>query len=177
MLLHLQKNKQESTRKYAINEDTTLRDFYYFNRGAEERFASNQKDQESNATTDSLNLQKWKDKQIYELCFSNRGGMVMPIIIEWTYKDGTTEVDRIPVGIWKLNEQQVYKTFIKDKDVAAIRLDPYRETADINEVNGQWPVKEMPTRFELFKESGGGGRRTRGQSNGGNAMQRATGQQ
>ena len=62
----------------------------------------------------------------------------MPIIVEWIYKDGTSEIDRIPVAIWRLNEYQVSKVFIKDKEVASINLDPFKETADINEENGNW---------------------------------------
>ena len=94
----------------------------------------------------------------------------MPVIVEWTYKDGSKEVDRLPAGIWRLNEKQFSKVFVKDKEVASIRLDPMRETADIDETNQQWPVKEMPTRFQLFKQGQGTG--ARGQSNGGNSMQR-----
>ena len=75
----------------------------------------------------------------------------MPIIVEWTFKDGSKEVDRIPVTIWRLNEKNVTKLFMKNKEVVAIKLDPMRETADINEVNGMWPVKEMPSKFQLFK--------------------------
>jgi hypothetical protein len=62
------------------------------------------------------------------------------------------------------------KVFMKSKEVVAIRLDPNKETADINEANGMWPVKELPTRFQLFKAGQQGGR---GQSAGGNAMQKA----
>ena len=168
--IHLQKNKLESNRKYAVNEDTALRDFYFFNKEATEKFNNNNKDKESLTTTDKENESKWKDKNIYQLTFSNKGGMVMPIIIEWTYKDGTTEIEKIPVNIWKLNEQQVNKVFIKDKEVASIKLDPNKETADINEANGQWPLREMPSRFDLFKEETNRG--GRGQSSGGNAMQK-----
>jgi hypothetical protein len=99
----------------------------------------------------------------------------MPIIVEWTFKDGSKEVDRIPVSIWKLNEQKVTKLFVKDKEVAGIKLDPMRETADINESNGMWPVREMPSRFQLFKGasaiSGLGAPRGGGPST--NAMQKA----
>ena len=160
----------ESNRKYAVNEDTALRDFYFFNKEATEKFNNNNKDKESLTTTDKENESKWKDKNINQLTFSNKGGMVMPIIIEWTYKDGTTEIEKIPVNIWKLNEQQVNKVFIKDKEVASIKLDPNKETADINEANGQWPLREMPSRFDLFKEETNRG--GRGQSSGGNAMQK-----
>jgi hypothetical protein len=47
------------------------------------------------------------------LTFSNKGGLVMPIILEWTYKDGTKEIERIPAQVWRLNEGKVVKTFIK----------------------------------------------------------------
>ena len=57
--------------------------------------------------------QKYANKNMYELTFSNKGGLVMPIIIEWTYKDGTKEIERIPAQVWRLNENKVVKTFIK----------------------------------------------------------------
>ena len=94
----------------------------------------------------------------------------MPIIIEWTYKDGTKEIVRIPAQIWRMNEKKVMKTFVKDKEVASVKLDPMRETADIDESNNLWPVKEMPSKFNLFRQGGGP---ARGASAGGNSMQRA----
>lgn len=94
----------------------------------------------------------------------------MPVIIEWTYNDGTTEVERVPVTVWRLNEERFSKVFIKDKEVTGIRIDPFKETADIDETNNMWPVKELPSKFQLFRE---GQRVTRGASSGGNAMQKA----
>ena len=64
------------------------------------------------------------DKNMYELTFTNKGGLVMPIIIEWTYKDGTKEIERIPAQVWRKNEKKVTKTFVKDKEVASVKLDP-----------------------------------------------------
>ncbi len=109
-------------------------------------------------------------KTMYELTFSNKGGLVMPIIIEWTYKDGTKEVDRIGVNIWRKNENKVVKTFMKTREVASIKLDPMRETADINEKNQSWNIAEEPSKFQLFKARAGGGRG--GSSGSGNAMQK-----
>ena len=94
----------------------------------------------------------------------------MPIIIEWTYKDGTKEIDRIPVYIWRKNETKVIKTFIKEKEVASIKLDPLRETADIDEKNNNWPIVEEPSKFQLFKAKET--RIIRGASNGPNPMQK-----
>ncbi|MFN4286091.1 MAG: M1 family metallopeptidase [Lacibacter sp.] len=163
------RNREDKSIVFATDADTSLRDFYYYNRNADALYAQQQR--EAALRTDKENRDKWVNKHFYELTFSNKGGMVMPIIIEWTYKDGTKEVDRVPVTIWRLNEYKVTKVFVKDKEVASIRLDPMRETADIDESNNMWPVKEMPSRFTLFMQSQGGN--PRGQSGGGNSMQRA----
>ena len=31
----------------------------------------------------------------------------MPLIVEWTFKDGTKEIDRIPAQVWRYNEKKV----------------------------------------------------------------------
>ena len=98
------------------------------------------------------------NKNMYELSFSNKGGLIMPIIIEWTYKDGTKEIDRIPAQIWRKDENNVTKAFLKDKEVVSIKLDPLRETADINESNNSWPTLINPSKFKLFKSGQGLGR-------------------
>jgi hypothetical protein len=95
----------------------------------------------------------------------------MPIIIEWTYKDGSKEVEKIPAQVWRLNEKKVTKAFIKDKEVASVKLDPLRETADIDEKNNSWNKFEAPSRFTIFKQGQGPRRGAGGQS--GNPMQRA----
>ncbi len=112
---------------------------------------------------------KYESKHFYELTLSNKGGLVMPIIIEWTFKDGSKETDRIPAQIWRLNESKVVKAFMKDKEVASIKLDPLRETADIDESNNGWGEMAAPSRFQVFKSTQQG----RGQSTGGNPMQKA----
>jgi hypothetical protein len=75
----------------------------------------------------------------------------MPVIIEWTFEDGTQEIETIPVQIWRKNENQFSKVFVKDKVVTSIIIDPYKETADIDERNNNWPVKQLPSRFQVFK--------------------------
>jgi hypothetical protein len=161
------RNSKETT--YATDVDTSLRDFYYYNPGTDAAFNLEKTARESASLVDLENRPKWVNKNFYELTFSNLGGMLMPLVIEWTYKDGSKEVERIPVTIWRLNEKQVTKVFVKDKEVSAVRLDPFRETADINEANQVWPLKEIPNRFQLFKQA----QVNRFQSSGGNSMQRA----
>ena len=93
----------------------------------------------------------------------------MPVIIQWNFEDGTKEVDYISAYIWRKNENNFVKTFAKDKKVISIQLDPFKETADIDEENNSWPKMEQPTRYELFKAK----EQIRGASNGGNPMQKA----
>ena len=93
------------------------------------------------------------DKNYYELHFSNIGGLVMPIILEFTFVDRTTEVIRIPAEIWKKNSKEVKKIFILDKEVTNVRLDPFLETADVDLNNNSWPARNEPTRFQIFKEN------------------------
>ena len=77
----------------------------------------------------------------------------MPIKIEWTFKDGSKEIEEIPVEIWRKNEDDFRKVFVKNKEVTGIVIDPYRETADIDESNNNWPVKELPSRFQVYKKN------------------------
>ena len=64
--------------------------------------------------------------------------------------------------------KNVIKTFSKNKEVASVLIDPYKETADIDEKNNSWNMKETPNRFDVFKSKTVG----RGQSTGGNPMQK-----
>ncbi|REG84037.1 M1 family metallopeptidase [Algoriphagus antarcticus] len=113
------------------------------------------------------------DLNFYEITFKNVGGLVMPIILEFQYADGTSEIDRIPVEIWRKNESEVTKVFVKKKEVTQIILDPKRETADIDETSNYWPPQYQPSRFELFKGNGA----ARGASTGSNPMKRANNNQ
>ena len=91
------------------------------------------------------------DKNYYELHFSNIGGLVMPIILQFEYIDGTKEEVRIPSEVWKKNSETIKKIFILDKVLTNVKLDPFLETADVNMNNNHWPPRNEPTRFQLFK--------------------------
>tara|TARA_Y100000991_G_scaffold101418_1_gene76457 strand:+ start:1 stop:870 length:870 start_codon:yes stop_codon:yes gene_type:complete len=92
------------------------------------------------------------DKNYYEMQFSNIGGLVMPIILEFIYIDGTRENIRIPAEIWKKNSNSVKKVFILEKELSNVILDPFIETADTDRNNNYWPTKNEPTRFQLYKQ-------------------------
>ncbi len=89
----------------------------------------------------------------YELQFSNHGGLVMPIILEFEFTDGTKQVARIPCEIWKRNDEKVKKVFILDKELSRVTLDPFLETADVDRDNNYWPARIEPTRFQLYKQN------------------------
>lgn len=91
------------------------------------------------------------DKNFYEVTFKNIGGLVTPLIIEWTYDDNTKEIERIPAEIWRLNETEVSKVFVKNKVVKSIKLDPNKETADVNIMDNNFPRLEIKSDFDKFR--------------------------
>src|SRR5690606_2205563 len=98
-------------------------------------------------------MQKLEDKNIYEVTLSNQGGLVMPVIIQWTYADGTKEIEKIPAEIWRINEKKVTKVFIKDKEVTNVQLDPNGDIADVNPQNNVFPKQAgAPSKFDDFKK-------------------------
>jgi len=162
---------RESGMKFLVDVDTTLRDFYYHYK-PEVKTAVEKKPVNYYENYEPLSdsaLAALKGKYMYELYFTNKGGAVSPLIIQWNYKDGTSEVDRVHAYVWRKNEKNVVKTYAKEKEVASIVLDPYKETCDINEKNNTWNIKQAPDRFDVFKTKTVG----RGQSTGGNPMQKA----
>jgi hypothetical protein len=91
------------------------------------------------------------NKNFYEVIFKNKGGLVTPLIIEWTYEDGSVEIEKLPAEIWRLNETQVSKVFAKNKVVKNIKLDPNKETADVNISDNNFPRLEIKSDFEKFR--------------------------
>lgn len=169
------RNRDDQSISFETDADTTLRDFYWrYSRGIEP-YDSTQYEVTipAGSTTEALTddeKSKYAERYMYELSFTNKGGLVMPIIIEFTFKDGTKETVRIPAQVWRLNEKNVVKTFVLKKEVASIQLDPLRETADIDTGNNSWNTIPEPSKFTIFKQKSGA---ARGQSQGANPMQKA----
>jgi hypothetical protein len=102
---------------------------------------------------DNAIRQKLEGKNIYELSFKNVGGLVTPLVIEWTYKDGSKEIERIPAEIWRINEKEIKKVFIKEKEVVNILVDPNFELADVDVDNNTFPKKAPESKFDQFKKT------------------------
>ncbi len=148
------RNRQDKNITFLTDADTALRDFYWkYDRGIAQYDTTKYEYhvQQYDEPLDDATKQKMASKNLYELQFSNKGGLPMPLIIEWTYTDGTKEIERIPAQVWRLNENKVTKSFMKDKEVSSIKLDPNRETADIDENNNSWPKIPEQSKFQIYK--------------------------
>ena len=91
-------------------------------------------------------------KYFYEIEFEKPGGLVMPLIVEYNYADGTSERVTYPVQIWRKNDSSVKKIIASDKELVGVTVDPDLETADANLDNNNWPKQETLSDFEKFKE-------------------------
>ncbi|NVJ60181.1 MAG: M1 family metallopeptidase [Gammaproteobacteria bacterium] len=95
-----------------------------------------------------------EDKNYYVLNFSNLGGLVMPILLELTFEDGTVENMAIPAEIWRRNPQQVSKLIVTEKSklLKSVVVDPGWETADVDIENNYYPRRIIPSRIESYKD-------------------------
>ena len=87
----------------------------------------------------------------YEVIFDKPGGLVMPIIIDIEYDDGTIERKKYPAQVWRKNDLEVRKVLTSNKKILSIKLDPDKETADIDVSNNSWPKVESNSDFDNFK--------------------------
>ena len=87
-------------------------------------------------------------KYFYEVTFNKPGGLVMPIIVELTFDDNSTETQTFPAQIWRMNDQEAIRTFATEKIVTKIVVDPKLETADVDISNNTWPKVAEKSKFE-----------------------------
>ncbi len=90
-------------------------------------------------------------KKFYVVELENIGGLVSPVILEISFKDGKNKRVRIPAEIWKRNNGSVNKLIISQKEITQIEVDPMLETADTDRQNNFWPRKAIESRFQLQK--------------------------
>ena len=121
-----QKNKKDLT----ISEVKPLNDFVTTKFNAEEQ----------------RNLKT--PKYFYEVTFDKPGGMIMPIIVELQFEDGTSETFKFPEQIWRRSNQSATRVFATEKQVKKIQLDPKLETADIDVSNNMWPKEVLKSKFD-----------------------------
>ena len=158
------RNRNDKSIVFLTDADTTLRDFYWkYDRGIIPYDSVTKQPAISFGAPEALTdaeKAKYANVHLYEISFLNKGGLVMPIIVEFTFEDGTKEVTKYAAQIWRKNENKVTKVFLTNKKAVSIKLDPMRETADIDESNNSWPNVSEPSKFTMFKAKAMG----RGQS-------------
>ena len=96
---HISKTRnKEAGVEFAVENDPGLQDFYYSYKPWEGKDSViTTKTWYYNETfTEKEKKEKFGDQNYYELFFSNKGGLVLPVIIEWTYTDGTSSRWRAP---------------------------------------------------------------------------------
>ena len=154
------RNRDENIKLY-VDGDKDVQDFYYKYDREQEKIDANKEYVLKSSATEKLSAQDKtqginKNITAYQIDFTNKGGLVMPIILEFTFEDGSKLNDKINVQIWRSNEQKVSKTYYFGKKVKSIQLDPMKETADIDTSNNYWAATsstEAPTKFQIFKQS------------------------
>ncbi|MEY4456195.1 MAG: hypothetical protein RLY15_459 [Bacteroidota bacterium] len=158
------RNRNDKSIVFLTDADTTLRDFYWkYDRGIVPYDSVTKQPAISFGAPEALTdaeKAKYANVHLYEVSFLNKGGLVMPIIVEFTFEDGTKEVTKYAAQIWRKNENKLTKVFLTNKKAVSIKLDPMRETADIDESNNSWPNVSEPSKFTMFKAKAMG----RGQS-------------
>jgi hypothetical protein len=87
-------------------------------------------------------------KYFYEVEFNKPGGLIMPILVELTFEDGTTENFKYPAQIWRKNNDTARKVYVTEKAIKKIQVDPKLETADIDVTNNTWPKQEVKSKFD-----------------------------
>lgn len=155
------KRAQNMAKRYGITVDQLPPSLYLVSEDSDE-FTNDMKNKKP---TDFPNLKNYIDKNFstqeqktlktpkyfYELTFEKPGDLVMPIIVEFQYEDGTKERKQYPAQIWRLNDKEVTKVFPSTKAIKKIIIDPDEETADVNLKNNSWP-KNTESKFDKFKK-------------------------
>ncbi|MEM8798522.1 MAG: M1 family metallopeptidase [Pseudomonadota bacterium] len=136
----------------AVEADPDLLDFY--NENDEFTVSGKQRKAYEKLIED---LEDWeaellkRGEHVYFLQFSNKGGLVMPVILDVTFKDGSKKEYRWPAEIWRYTPHTATKMVITEKEIAKIVVDPRLETADVDLENNTWPAEPVESRLELFK--------------------------
>lgn len=137
---------------YKIHQQPDLADFYNENDDYTVTNADRNKYKELIKGLNEEQQEMLKNgSNFYVLDFANKGGLVMPILLDLHFEDGSKEHVRIPAEVWRRSPDKVSKLLIRDKTLTQVVVDPNWETADVDTSNNYWPARAVPSRIELFK--------------------------
>jgi hypothetical protein len=90
-------------------------------------------------------------KNIYQVTFNKPGGLVMPVLVDYHFSDGSVQRVNYPAEVWRKNDEEVSKLITTNKELLRVELDPDEMTADINKENNTWPKTNEMSEFDQFK--------------------------
>ena len=155
--LFSERNRDAGMRTW-VERNTDVRDFYDENdeftvtnkeRNAYNSFLEGLEDWEREALDKAVS----EERNYYLVEFANKGGLVMPIILDVEYADGATEQIRYPAEIWRKSPKMVKKLLVTEREIVSLTIDPSMETADADLENNFYPRRLVPSRIESFKSS------------------------
>lgn len=155
--LFSERNRDAGMRTW-VERNTDVRDFYDENdeftvtnkeRNAYNSFLEGLEDWEREALDKAVS----EERNYYLVEFANKGGLVMPIILDVEYADGATERIRYPAEIWRKSPKMVKKLLVTEREIVSLTIDPSMETADADLENNFYPRRLVPSRIESFKSS------------------------
>lgn len=145
--LTAERNAGEQT---VVERDPATRDFYTDTDRFAVTAAQRRKAQGANAgrTAEERAALGVKDN-FYRFTFSNRGGLVMPVILKMDFAEGGTQTVRIPAEIWRKNSRRVTWQYVTPKQVIRAEIDPLWETADADRSNNVYAGRIEPMTLKV----------------------------
>jgi len=138
-MLHLVSKDGDDFKPEMLDKKNPATDFKILKDYLDKNFTAEEKQQLKNS------------KYFYEIVFEKPGGLVMPILVDFVFSDGSRESHNYPAEIWRYNDKEVSRIVPSDKEIVEIIIDVKEITADVNLKNNFWPKKETPSKFEEFK--------------------------
>ena len=139
-MLYLVSKESDDFKPEMLTKNNPAKDFPILKEYLEDNFSVSERKKLKNS------------KYFYEIIFEKNGGLVMPILVDFVFADGTRESYNYPAEIWLLNDKEVKKVFPSDKEIVKIIIDAKEITADVDLSNNTWPKKETKSKFKEFKE-------------------------
>ncbi len=147
------KHNKEAKIKTYVEKDTAALDFY----NSYDKYAVSESDLNGyeymkNQTEKGEQDAMADGSYFYELKIKNNGKLIMPILLHFTFADGSELDEKLPAQIWRFNQKEISKVFYFDKQLKSIDIDRFQETSDIDIDNNSWPRKVSKSRFEVYKD-------------------------
>ena len=141
-----------NTEKTVVERDAATRDFYDQIDPLDATAAEKRKAAEAlKDLTAEEKAARLVTDNFYRFSFSNKGGLVMPVILKMDFSDGSTETARIPAEVWRYNSRRVTWQKVTAKTLVRAELDPLWETADADRSNNVYAGRIEPVMLGIDK--------------------------